>query len=182
MGRFINFYLSYKDERGNYRSASDQAIAIITEAQKLIDLGSPGVAILYSANYGQTVTIHKTYKSGHWQTKISGSNQAKVMQAMEALMENQYSTLQRRLEIAPITTMTYSDYGGRTHRQVVESDLDHIKSLLDRGWDVLGWQNQSSIPGYAIGGGIATLPKDIHTLIQTTLAQYATAYASEALR
>ncbi|MFM7448558.1 MAG: NADAR family protein [Leptolyngbyaceae cyanobacterium] len=98
------------------------------------------------------------------------------MQVMESLMGGKYSALQRRLEIAPITTMTYSDYGGRTHQQVVESDLEYIKFLLDKGWDVLGWQNQSSIPGYAIGGGVATLLQEIKTLIQTTLAKYAVDY------
>ncbi len=180
MGRFINFYLPYQDERGNARSAADQALAILAEAQTLISLGSPGVAITYSANYDQTVTIHKTYQSGHWQTHLSGANQAAVMQAMETLMASQYSPLQQQLKIAPITTMTYRDYGGRTHRQVVESDLDAIQWLLDQGWAVLGWQNQRTIPGYAIGGGIATLPQDIDILIQTTLAKYAADYPSTA--
>lgn len=176
---FINFYLAYIDESGNDVSAHDQALAIICEAQKLISQGSPGVAITYSANYDQTVRIHKTYESGQWNTHTSGSNQAAVMQAMESLMGGTYSTLQRRLEIAPITTMTHRDYGGRTHQQVVESDLEYIKGLLEKGWDVLGWQTQSSIPRYAIGGGIATLPADIDTLIQTTLAQYAVDYPSD---
>ncbi len=180
MGSLFNFYLPYKDESGNNLSAFDQALAIIAEAQKLISIGSSGVAITYSANYAQTVTIHQTYESGHWNTNTSGANQAAVMEAMESLMGGKYSTLQRRLQIAPITTMTYSDYGGRTHQQVVESDLEYIKFLLDQGWDVLGWQNQSSIPGYAIGGGIATLPREINTLIQTTLAKYAIDYASDA--
>ncbi len=180
MGSLFNFYLPYKDESGNNLSAFDQALAIIAEAQKLISIGSSGVAITYSANYAQTVTIHQTYESGHWNTNTSGANQAAVMEAMESLMGGKYSTLQRRLQIAPITTMTYSDYGGRTHQQVVESDLEYIKFLLDQGWDVLAWQNQSSIPGYAIGGGIATLPREINTLIQTTLAKYAIDYASDA--
>ncbi len=182
MGSLFNFYLPYKDESGNNLSASDQALAIIIEAQKLISIGSLGVAITYSANYNQTVTIHKTYKAGHWNTNTSGANQAAVMQAMESLMGDKYSLLQRRLQIAPITTMTYSNYGGCTHRQVVESDLGYIKFLLDKGWDILGWQNQSSVPGYAVGGGIAKLPQEIDTLIQTTLAKYAVDYASDALR
>ncbi|HEY9752323.1 MAG TPA: NADAR family protein [Coleofasciculaceae cyanobacterium] len=180
MGSLFNFYLPYKDESGNNLSASDQALAIIAEAQKLISRGSCGVAITYSANYAQTVAIHKTYESGRWNTNTSGANQAAVMQVMESLMADKYSTLQRRLQIAPITTMTYSDYGGHTHQQVVESDLEYIKSLLDKGWDVLAWQNQSSIPGYAIGGGIATLPKEIDTLIQMTLVQYAVDYPGDA--
>lgn len=94
-------------------------------------------------------------------------------------MGSDFSALQGRLEIAPITTMTYKDYGGHTQQQVVESDLEYIKSLRDKGWDVLGWQTQSSIPGYAIGGGIAELPPEIDTLIQTTLAKYAVDYPSD---
>lgn len=181
MGNLFNFYLPYKDESGDDLSAPDQALAIIVEAQKLISIGTLGVAITYSANYDQAVTIHKTYEAGHWNTNTSGANQAAVMQAMESLMRGKYSSLQRRLQIAPITTMTYSDYGGRTHQQVVESDLEYLKFLLDKGWDILGWQNQSSIPGYAIGGGIVKLPQKIDTLIQTTLAKYAVDYASDAL-
>lgn len=65
MGSFLNFYLPYKDVSGNNLSASDQALAIIAKAQKLISRGSCGVAITYSANYDQTVAIHKTYESGH---------------------------------------------------------------------------------------------------------------------
>lgn len=179
MGSLVNFYLPYIDESGNKVPARDQAHAIIAEAQKLLSQGSPGVAITYSANYHQTVTIHKTYESGQWNTNTSGANQAAVMHAMESLMGGEFSTLQRRLEIAPITTMTKSDYGGRTQQQVVESDLEYIKSLLDKGWDVLGWQTQSSIPRYAIGGGIAIVPPEIDTLIQTTLAKYAVDYPSD---
>ena len=49
--------------------------------------------------------------------------------------------------------------------EIVKTDLDRIKTYLDDGWDILGWQNQhtgkdSSHP-YAIGGGIANLPLDI---------------------
>ncbi len=61
MGSLFNFYLPYQDARGNNLSAFDQALAIIVEAQKLISRGSRGVAITYSANYAQTVAIHKTY-------------------------------------------------------------------------------------------------------------------------
>ena len=169
MGQFINFYLPF-----NGVSNEDQALSIIKEAQKLIAAGSPGVAITYSANYGQTVTINKTYDSGGWDTGTNGSNQAAVMHDMETLMGKKYTALQHKLEIAPITTMTYTDYGKYTHKQVIESDLEHIKALLKKGWDVLGWINQDSKPNYAVGGGVAgALPKEINDLIQTTLADYA---------
>lgn len=181
MGRFINFYLAYQDGSGKTVSSHDQALAIIAEAQELIEGGSPGVAIIYSANYGQTLMIHKTYGSGGWDTHTDGANQAQVMAAMEAMMGGEFSSLQRHLEIAPITTMTYSGYGGQTHEQVIESDLKHIKSLLDKGWDVLGWQNQDSVKNptapYAVGNSTSgPLPKAINDLIQTALAKYAVDY------
>lgn len=176
MGHFINFYLHYEDKSGKGVSSLEQALAIIAEAQKLIGGGSPGVAITYSANYGQTQKIHKTYEAGGWNTQTSGANQADVMQEMESLMGGKYSSLQRQLEIAPITTIP-DTYSGKTHLQVVESDLEYIKSLLDKKWDVLGWQNQGSKPHYAVGGGVAgPLPQEINTLIQTTLAKYAVDY------
>ncbi|MCC7249757.1 MAG: hypothetical protein IT473_14135 [Lysobacter sp.] len=179
MGQFVAFYLPYIDQNGNKSASSHQAAAIVAEAQARIDAGSPGVAITYSANYGQTVAIHAAYDGGGWNTKTSGANQADVMREMESLLGGQNASLQRKLEIAPITTMTYSDYGGRTQDQVVQADLDYIKALLDKGWTVLGWQNQDSAPKgrYAVGGGVAGgLPQAIDTLIQTTLTQYASKY------
>lgn len=181
MGRFINFYLAYQDGSGRTVPARDQAHAIIAEAQELIDRGSPGVAIIYSANYDQTLMIRKTYGSGGWDTHTDGANQGQVMAAMEAIMGSEFASLKHQLEIAPITTMTYSGYGGQTHEHVIESDLTHIKSLLDKGWDVLGWQNQDSVKNptapYAVGNSTSgPLPKTFNDLIQSTLAKYAVDY------
>lgn len=173
MGCFSEFYLPYQNQNGESVSSHDQAVAILEEAKKWIAKGYSGVAITYSANYAQTTAIHRTYTSGQWYTQTSGANQAEVMREMELLLGNAYSTLQHQAHIAPITTMTYSDYGGKSHKNVVEYDLNHIKSLLENGWVVLGWQNQHTRPDYAVGGGIATLPADINSMIQTTLAQYA---------
>lgn len=173
MGCLIDFYLPYQNQNGESVSSYDQAVAILEEAKKWIAKGYKGVAITYSANYDQTTAIHRTYKSGHWNTKTSGANQAEVMREMESLLGNVYSALQHHVLIAPITTMTYSNFGGNSHKDVVESDLKHIKSLLENEWIVLGWQNQHSRPDYAVGGGIATLPAEINNLIQSTLAQYA---------
>ncbi len=160
---------------------ADKALTIITEAQKQVSADVAGVAITYSANYGQTVKIHDTYQSGGWNTQTGGGNQATVMAAMETLMGGKFSSLQHLLEIAPITTMTYSDYGGQTQEQVLDADLNYIKALLDKGWAVLGWQNQDSVKNpnapYAIGNGISgPLPQKINDLIQTTLAKFAVDY------
>lgn len=173
MGCFIEFYLPYRNQYGDDVSSGDQAVGVLEEAKKLIAKGYSGTAITYSANYGQTTAIHSTYKSGQWNTQTNGANQAEVMHEMENLLGNTYSSLQYQIQIAPITTMTYSDYGGKSHREVVESDLLHIKSLLENGWVVLGWQNQHTRPHYAVGGGVATLSVEIDNLIQSTLAQYA---------
>ena len=50
-----------------------------------------------------------------------------------------------RNRIAPITTMTYSDYDGKDHITAVKDDLAQIQKMLESGWDILGWQNQTTI-------------------------------------
>lgn len=176
MGHFINFYLPYQETRPS--NEPEQALLIVKEAEKLINAGSKLVAITYSANYNQTVKIHQTYDSGGWDTQTSGRNQAEVMTQMELLLGGDYSHLQRKLQIAPISTMTYPT-GAKQPIDYVQEDLDYIKSLLDNGADVLGWINQDSKPGYAVGGGVAGgLPPKIHTLIQTTLTQFSKDYPS----
>lgn len=180
MGHFIDFYLEYdKFPPGN---SKEQATTIIEEANKRIKAGCPGVAITYSANYGQAKKINQTYDSGDWNTGTSGSNQADVMREMELLLSNDASTLQGKLQIAPITTLSYEHdgFGTFTHEEVVRNDLKHIKHLLDENWDILGWINQSSNPRYAVGGGVvAALPKHIDDLIQNTLSQFAANYSEK---
>ena len=56
--------------------------------------------------------------------------------------------------------MTYSDFDGKDHITVVKDDLAQIKQMLENGWDILGWQNQTT-KKYAVGGGIANLSHDI---------------------
>ena len=180
MGHFIKFLLPYKDDKGNYLSSGAQAHSVIEEAKKRINAGAKGVAITYSANYGQTLAIHKTYKAGDWNTHTGGANQAGVITAMEKLMGTTETSLQGKLQIAPITTMTYepNGYGDYTHKEVIEADLKYIKTLLEQGWDVLGWVNQDTNPDYAVGGGVARsldqhnkpyFPKELSDLTQETL-------------
>ncbi len=178
MGKFINFYLPYQTPQGHSVPNKIQATQILDKARQLISQGVKGVAITYSANFGQTEKIRATYASGGWDTHTSGANQADVMRNMESLMGNQYSDLQRVMEIAPITTMTYTDYGGKTHLEVVQNDLEHIKNLILKGWYVLGWMNQNSKPHYAVGGGVAHLTPRINVLIQSTLSKYAAEYGT----
>jgi hypothetical protein len=178
-GKFIDFYLPYNQD-GKHISAESQAEKILQKADALLKDGSFGVAIIYSANYKQTQTIRKTYKKGAYKTGISGSNQANVMTEMESLLgTTDYQHLQGKIQIAPITTMTYSDYDGKTQMTVVKDDLAQIKQMLENGWDILGWQNQTTIKSnnkYAVGGGIAYLSHDISSEIQSTLISLASQY------
>src|SRR5262249_50852004 len=154
-GHFVNYYLPYH-ENGAAVPSDQQAVRILKTAQSLLAGGAIGVAITYSANYEQTQTIDQTYATGGWYTGTSGANQAAVMAAMESLERTAaWSLLQGKVRIASITTMTYSNYGGKTHDQVIVDDLANIKALLNAGWTVLGWINNSSKPNYAVGGGVA---------------------------
>ena len=75
--------------------------------------------------------------------------------------------------------MTYLDYDGKDHITVVKDDLAQIQKMLENGWDILGWQNQTTIKGknkYAVGGGVANLPPDISHEIQSTLVSLAYQY------
>jgi hypothetical protein len=174
-GRFINFYLPFA-EHGNFITSQEQAKRIIARTEEQIKLGCKGVAITYSANYDQTVRINATYQSGQWHTHTHGANQAEVISALENLLENEFKHLQYKIRIAPITTLTYSTFGGNTHEEVVVQDLQNIKALLDANWCVHGWINQVSAPHYAVGGGIAQLTPEISARIQKTLKEFANQY------
>lgn len=182
-GCFVPFMLLFKTDHNDHDpthlDVHGQALAILDEARKRVAAGAVGVAITYSANYNQTLAIHKTYTSGGWNTHTSGSNQAMVMAEMERLMglpEN--SDIQMKLRIAPISTMTYPT--ALTPYQYIFLDLVSIKvDLLDQGWDVLGWRNQTTPSGeYAVGGGVAgNMPSDCKELIQSALNLYEKQYA-----
>jgi len=185
-GTFINFLLPFR--KGNIGvSPEDQAIVILQKSQELIRNGSKGVGITYSANYGQTRKIEETYKRGDWFTHTDGSNQAAVMCHMESLMRsNQYKDLQGKLHIVPITTMDAHEghpesWNTQVHMKIVKTDLERIKTYLEDGWDILGWQNQNTVNDprhpYAVGGGIAgNIPAEVSDEIQKTLIHYAQSY------
>ncbi len=174
-GQFIDYYLPFI-EQGKPLTAQEQATQILTKATKCIESGCTGVAITYSANYDQSIRINETYQNGQWQTHTNGANQAQVIFQMEELQENQFRNLQSKMRIAPITTLTYSTFGGKSHKQVVNDDLENIKRLLDHNWTVLGWINQISAPDYAVGGGIVQLPAELSSMIQKTLKEFSQRY------
>ena len=186
-GVFIDFLLAY-EENGRFISSQMQAQTIIDKAKALLANGAAGVAITYSANFGQTQKIAETYQIGAWNTETGGSNQADVMMAMENLLGSTATELQGKLRIAPITTMTYTDYGGKTHAKVITDDLAAIKALLEQGWVILGWINQVSAPDYAVGGGIANsldaqgmprFPKSLSDFVQMTLKGFSSNYPAQ---
>lgn len=185
-GKFHNFLLPYRID-GDLVAPSAQAALIASAVQRLLDAGAPGVGIIYSANYGQTREITRTYLSGGWHTGTGGSNQAAVMTALEDSMAETHATLQGRLHILPITTMNayvdpVPDWNAELLRGIVVTDLARVQAYLQAGWHVLGWQNQDTASNpahpYAIGGGIATLPTVVDDLIQASLCDLASRFGS----
>jgi len=176
-GKFIDFYLPYRDSDNNEISPNNQAASLLKKAQTFIEDGSIGVGIIYSANYQQTIDIRKAYENGAYKTRISGANQAEVMMAMEELLgSSKFQELQGKMHIAPITTLGYRDM---EPMNVIQNDLKCIQHMLDNGWAILGWQNQDTIHTdhpYAIGGGIVTLPTNISNEIQNRLKEFAKDY------
>jgi len=183
-GKFLKFYLPWKKDN-QIISSTDQATSILNEAKELIANGSLGVLITYSANYGQTRDINKIYNSGEWLTGISGAHQAQVMAEMERLMGNEFLDIQTKVRIGPITTMNaYVDPVDPFNEFVLASlsfkDLENLRQMLEQGWDVLGWQNQETVGNdsapFAVGEGVATLPPEVTSIIQSMLKAYARVY------
>ncbi len=183
-GKFINFYLPYKQD-GTFVAPMAQAQQILDKTTALVAGGARGVAITYSANYGQTRTIEQVYAAGGWDTETSGANQAAVMYDMGQLMEKTYAALQGKMRIVPITTMNaYIDPVTPWNEQVlmdlVTTDLHRIETYLQDGWYILGWQNQDTVNNpahpYAVGGGIAQLPPAVSEKIQQALTGFAKKY------
>lgn len=168
-GKFISFNLPYI-ENGKSLSGEAQALRILNFAEDMLSHNKYlGVAISYSANYDQTLHINNCYKNKQWYTGTNGANQASVMNAMEELLNDRYHNLQGKIRIAPITTMSYSGFHGKTHEEIILNDLKNIETLVRAGWCVLGWKNQTSSPYFAVGGGIANLPQPLSELIQNKL-------------
>lgn len=181
-GKFINFELDYSK-----LTSQQQAEKILKKAMNLITENHKGVAITYSANYGQTRNIEKTYFAGKWNTKTAGANQAEVISQLESLLQTDYETLQGTMHILPITTMNAysqpaSPWNDEIQMGIVITDLDRIHYYLEDGWCVLGWQNQKTITNaehpYAVGGGVAQLPTAVSKKIQSTLIAFSQTYSA----
>ncbi|MCC5022715.1 MAG: hypothetical protein J6386_07930 [Candidatus Synoicihabitans palmerolidicus] len=66
--------MPYRTQTGQGISSKSQANTLLQEAQKLITAGAIGVALTYSANYGQTKSLDATYRSGGCNPKVVGIN------------------------------------------------------------------------------------------------------------
>lgn len=179
-GMFVNLNLDYQA-----LSSEQQAENILNRAAELVGNKAKGVAITYSANYGQTRKIQQVYFAGGWNTETNGANQAAVIHAMESLLAGTYKHLQGKMRIVPITTMNAYDNSVAFWNQdvlmgIVITDLDRIQFYLEDGWYILGWQNQKTVNDqfhpYAVGGGIANLSDLVSSKIQKTLISYANKY------
>jgi len=69
-------------------------------------------------------------------------------------------------------------YGRADPLKVIKADLGRIREILEQGWHILGWKNQDSGGGYAVGGA-GDLPSDRGNEIQTTLHNFAVKYKSK---
>ncbi len=181
-GKFIDFMLPYMVGGKNVPS-HDMGVKLLDEARTLISNGSPGVGFLYSANYGQTRTIEKTYFGNDWNTNTTGAHQAVTVMAVEKLLGTTYTDLQGKVHIMPITTMDayvnpVGNWGDEVQRGIVTTDLDRIEYYLLNGWDILGLQDQDSNAKkpYAVGGNIANMSQAVSDMIQQRLSTFSTVY------
>jgi len=181
-GKFIDFMLPYIVGGQNVPS-HDMGVKLLDEARTLIGNGSPGVGFLYSANYGQTRTIEKTYFAKEWNTKTTGAHQAVTVMAIEKLLGTTYSDLQGKVHITPISTMDAYDHpvgnwNDDLQRGIVTTDLDRIEYYLQCGWDILALQDQDSNAKkpYAVGGNIASMSQVISDLVQKRLIGFSSTY------
>jgi hypothetical protein len=179
-GQFINYSAPY----GGIHTPDHEATKLLDTADSLMKAGCKGVGYIYSANYGQTRTIQKTYFNGDWNSNTSGANQALLIMAVEKLLgDAAYTHLQGLVRIMPITTMNAYDHPLPTwnddiHIGILNTDLDRIEYYLQCGWSILGLQDQDSNAHkpYAIGGNIANMSQAVSDFIQHTLIKFSQTY------
>lgn len=179
-GQFINYLAPF----GTGHPADHEATKLLDTADTLIKAGCKGVGYIYSANYGQTRTIQKTYFGGGWNSNTTGDNQAKLIMAAEKLLADpKYTHLQGLVRIMPISTMNGYDnplpiWNDDIQTGILNTDLDRIEYYLACGWSILGLQDQFSDAHkpYAIGGKIANMSQTVSDFIQQTLIKFSTTY------
>jgi len=163
-----------------------QAIRLLDEIDLLCSVhGVPEVGLPFSANHAkQTLHVHDVYRNDQWETGIHGHGQAAVIANIEKLLKSpKYQHLQFRVKFLPVTTCEFPGGKGKTREEWVQDDLHRIEEFIENGGTVIGWQNQDTGAGYAIGGGVAgDLPPSIKDLVQKTFARFATKYPDETIK
>lgn len=82
-GSFIPFYLPFQ-ENGRFLSEMEQATRILATSEKLLKEGKhKGVAITYSANYDQTITINACYAGQNWKTNTNDAHMTCCISALK---------------------------------------------------------------------------------------------------
>ena len=131
--------------------SSDQAAVILQMAQELI----AGVLSARPSPARRT-----TVKLGRWRRP----NSPLIGIRTPVALDSQYQARQGRMRIVPITYMNAHDDPAKPWDKdvlmgIVATDLDRIKKYLERGWGVLGWQNQATVGNpkhpYALCGRVA---------------------------
>jgi len=171
-GKFIDLLLDYTKH-----SSTELAELLLNKASESVDNdGAKGVGYIYSANYGQTREIEKTYFGNEWNSHTSGANQATIVMAVESELGKSFQKLQGKVHILPITTMNaytdpIDDWDDKLHLGILNQDLDRVENYLKCGWDVLGIQDphSDSKKPYAIGGKIANMSPSVSEFIQNFL-------------
>lgn len=130
------------------RSAQQQADQIIAKFREEIANGKK-VAITYSANNDQANDIYRGYSGAPY--AIQGGGQAKVMQLVAQQIQAD-PVLKANAHILPVATSMHMGGDGQVNKAIMDRDLGNIAQHLGNGYTVLGYQNEDSGNGYAVGG------------------------------
>jgi len=130
------------------RSAQQQADQIIAKFREEIANGKK-VAITYSANNDQANDIYRGYSGAPY--AIKGRGQAKVMHLVAQQIQAD-PVLKANAHILPVATSMHKGGDGQVNKAIMDRDLGNIAQHLGNGYTVLGYQNEDSGNGYAVGG------------------------------
>ncbi len=167
-GVFVPFLLPYNTRDGREISAHQQAEQILNHALLLHErYPDRKIGITYSANAAQTKDLRNLYYGEHetlqWKTDTfaGGTNQAAVMaKVINLLGTEKYSELQSVFQILPVTTCARAGGLGPVPEKELDQDLEDIEKFTANNV-LMGWQNQISVPHYAIGGGVTKLTTNV---------------------
>lgn len=185
-GYFKPFRVDFIKEPGD---ETRQAKEILDEALRLHDgfVGAgqqpPPIGITYSANLKQKTDLNAAGNDPLQlapANAITGLNQAAVMSEVTRLLNTdaKYQPLQGIFKILPIATMQYDAQNAAHALDTTQptqnplNDVANINRFIQNNGIVLGWQNQNTKNGYAVGGGVTqNLPQADRAIAQNYLQQ-----------